>query len=154
MVKLPVYIVHLWLPKAHVDAPLAGSMILAGVLLKLGGYGLIKLMLISYLDFYYKLRFILRLSIFGAIFISFFCLRQVDAKALIAYSSVVHMGPVLLGVFSNRYLSIFGGFIIILAHGICSSCIFYMLNISYSRFKRRRVLLVRGCLILSPVLRY
>lgn len=100
LVKSPVFMVHLWLPKAHVEAPVSGSMILAGVLLKFGGYGCI-------LVFYYfivcrlgTLRFLIRIVLWGGLVCGFMCLRQTDMKSLIAYSSIGHIALCLVGVFS------------------------------------------------------
>ena len=93
---------HLWLPKAHVEAPVAGSMILAGVLLKLGGYGLIRVLVI-FQAVSRKLSWLwMRLGLIGGAYIRFVCLRQVDMKSLIAYSSVAHIRLVLCGLMSLR----------------------------------------------------
>lgn len=102
VVKLPLFGFHLWLPKAHVEAPVAGSIILAGVLLKLGGYGLYRFL--SIISTYGNFSFIFfsyffYVSLFGSLLVSFFCLRQIDLKTLIAYSSVVHMRVIVLGIF-------------------------------------------------------
>lgn len=98
LVKIPIFFVHLWLPKAHVEAPVSGSMILAGVMLKLGGYGFLRLIIVFMgigVDFNFV--FIL-VSLFGGFVVSLICLRQRDIKSLVAYSSVSHMGLVLAGI--------------------------------------------------------
>lgn len=121
MVKTPMYLVHVWLPKAHVEAPVAGRMVLAGVLLKLGRYGLIV-----FLPFYIHglLNIYIYLSVIGGIICCFICARQWDAKGLIAYSSVVHIGVVRVGLVCGREVGYRCALIIIVAHGICSPLLF------------------------------
>lgn len=105
LVKMPIFFVHLWLPKAHVEAPVSGSIILAGVLLKLGGYGLLRVyILIQSLAIKFNIIFYV-ISLVGGVLISLVCLIQVDIKALIAYSSVAHMGVVIRGLIT---LSLWG----------------------------------------------
>jgi NADH-ubiquinone oxidoreductase chain 4 len=103
LVKIPIFLVHLWLPKAHVEAPVSGSMILAGVLLKLGGYGLIRVFpFLLLMGLNYNFIFV-SISLVGGFLIRLVCLRQIDIKALIAYSSVAHIGIVLRGLLTITY---------------------------------------------------
>jgi NADH-ubiquinone oxidoreductase chain 4 len=98
LVKIPIFLVHLWLPKAHVEAPVAGSIILAGVLLKLGGYGLLRVYSFIILRGVINNFVWVAISLVGGVLVSLICLRQIDLKALIAYSSVAHIGIVLAGL--------------------------------------------------------
>lgn len=149
-IKLPMFFVHLWLPKAHVEAPVAGSIILAGIMLKLGGYGLIRVVIIfSFINFIMNFYFI-AISLVGGVIISLICLRQRDLKALIAYSSVAHMGLVLGGVITLNYWGVCGSLMIIVAHGLCSSGLFCLANIVYERVGSRRVYLNKGILSIIP----
>jgi len=152
IVKFPIFIFHLWLPKAHVEAPVSGSMILAGIILKLGRYGIIRIIIIF--SNYLKINLLfVRLRLLGGFIISLICLRQLDIKSLIAYSSVSHIRLVLAGIIRLNYLGIIGRVIIIIAHGLCSSGLFSLLNISYERTNRRRIFLNKGLINLIPRLR-
>nr|AVN67870.1 NADH dehydrogenase subunit 4 [Therea petiveriana] len=150
LVKMPMFIVHLWLPKAHVEAPVSGSMILAGVLLKLGGYGLIRvynMLILSGL----KYNFIwLSISLVGGVVVSFICMRQTDLSALIAYSSVAHMGMVIGGLMTLTYWGYEGGYILMISHGLCSSGLFCLANICYERLGSRSILINKGLLGFMP----
>nr|AFY15299.1 NADH dehydrogenase subunit 4 [Clupea harengus] len=151
LVKMPLYGVHLWLPKAHVEAPIAGSMVLAAVLLKLGGYGMIRMSTI--LDPLTKeaaYPFIV-LALWGIIMTGSICLRQTDLKSLIAYSSVSHMGLVAGGILIQTPWGLTGALILMIAHGLVSSALFCLANTSYERTHSRTMALARGMQMLFPL---
>nr|YP_010118099.1 NADH dehydrogenase subunit 4 [Popillia mutans]QPN54193.1 NADH dehydrogenase subunit 4 [Popillia mutans] len=151
-IKMPMYFVHLWLPKAHVEAPVAGSMILAGVMLKLGGYGLMRLMNI-FLTVGMQVNYIfITISMIGGFIVSLVCLRQIDIKSLIAYSSVAHMGMVLSGILTLSYWGMSGALVMMIAHGLCSSGLFCLANISYERLHSRSIYLNKGLINLMPIM--
>nr|WNZ34450.1 NADH dehydrogenase subunit 4 [Haemagogus janthinomys] len=152
LVKMPMFLVHLWLPKAHVEAPVSGSMILAGVLLKLGGYGLLRVFsILQVLGM--KFNFIwISISLIGGVLVSLICLWQMDLKALIAYSSVAHMGIVLSGLMTMTYWGLNGSYTLMIAHGLCSSGLFCLANISYERMSSRSLLINKGMLNFMPSL--
>nr|AWV83193.1 NADH dehydrogenase subunit 4 [Cryptotympana atrata] len=150
LVKIPLFMFHFWLPKAHVEAPISGSMILAGVLLKLGGYGLMRMMMIMPFMFL-KLGYIwITVSMFGSVMISILCMTQVDMKSMIAYSSVAHMGLVVSGIMTMNKWGLLGSYYMMIGHGLCSSGLFCLANILYERTGSRSILINKGMLTYMP----
>nr|QEH58535.1 NADH dehydrogenase subunit 4 [Parambassis lala] len=152
LVKMPLYGAHLWLPKAHVEAPIAGSMVLAAVLLKLGGYGMMRMMImLEPLTKELSYPFIV-LALWGVIMTGSICLRQTDLKSLIAYSSVSHMGLVAAGILIQTPWGFTGALILMIAHGLTSSALFCLANTNYERTHSRTLLLARGLQTLLPLM--
>jgi NADH-quinone oxidoreductase subunit M len=139
-VKVPMWPVHTWLPDAHVEAPTAGSVILAGVLLKFGGYGFLRFSLpmfpVASVDF---APLIFTLSVIAVIYTSFVALAQHDMKKLIAYSSVAHMGFVTIGAFTMTKQGVEGSIFVMLSHGIVSAALFLIVGVVYDRMRSREI---------------
>lgn len=150
LVKIPIFLFHLWLPKAHVEAPISGSMILAGVLLKLGFYGLYRFKRFFFIDLINFRIIIIVISLWGAVIIRIYCLFQIDIKSLIAYSSVSHMGIALRGCLTFYLYGSYGILIIIIGHGLCSSGLFCLSNLIYERFYTRNIFIIKGINLIFP----
>jgi len=150
--KVPMFPFHIWLPEAHVEAPTVGSVLLAGILLKLGVFGFLRfsLTLFPLASFYFS-PLVYVLSICGVIYASFSAIRQTDFKRIIAYSSVSHMNLVTLGIFSFNIVGLEGSIIQSISHGFVSSAMFFMIGILYDRYHSRLLHYYGGLVHMMPV---
>ena len=151
MVKLPIYLIHLWLPKAHVEAPVFGSIELAGILLKLGGIGLIRF--IPLFNSFNLIDVIVSLSVLGRISVRLICVTNIDIKVIIALSSVVHIVIVAVPFLIYNRVSIITRIMVIVTHAFGSSGIFFMAYIFYSRSFSRNLIINKEALRLDPLSR-
>ena len=152
LVKFPIFGVHLWLPKAHVEAPVSGSMVLAAVLLKLGGYGLLRFNFLIPPQWEF-IEWVKVFSLTGGALVGVYCTTLKDLKVLIAYSSVSHIAIVIYGCLSQRTIAVIGAILLILAHGITSSGLFAIANLAYERSHTRNMIINIGILRIIPLLR-
>ena len=151
-VKVPMFPVHIWLPEAHVEAPTAGSVILAGILLKLGTYGFLRFSIPMFPEasIYYS-PLVYTLSIIAIIYVSITTMRQIDLKKIIAYSSVAHMGFVTLGLFTLTIEGIEGSLLLMLSHGLISSALFILIGVVYDRHHTRIIKYYGGLTQTMPI---
>nr|YP_009490388.1 NADH dehydrogenase subunit 4 [Gracilaria spinulosa]AWH62530.1 NADH dehydrogenase subunit 4 [Gracilaria spinulosa] len=151
-VKIPMIPFHIWLPEAHAEAPTAGSVILAGVLLKMGGYGFLRFSIPMFPEAsIYFTPLVFTLSIIAILYASLTTLRQVDLKKIIAYSSVAHMGFVTIGIFSLNLQGIEGSILLMLSHGLVSSALFLCVGVLYDRYKTRILKYYGGLMQVMPI---
>ena len=150
-VKMPMWPVHTWLPDAHVEAPTAGSVILAGILLKLGGYGFLRFCLPMFPDASWQFQpLVFSLSVIAVIYTSLVAFRQTDIKKLIAYSSVAHMGFVTMGIFAGNPTGVQGAIYQMLSHGLISGALFLCVGVVYDRMHTREIAFYGGLVNRMP----
>lgn len=150
--KIPMVPVHIWLPEAHVEAPTTGSVILAGILLKMGSYGFIRfsLPLFPYASLYFT-PLVYMIATVSIVYTSLTAIRQTDLKRIIAYASIAHMNLIMLGLFSLNIQGIEGSLIQMISHGVVSSALFLCVGVMYDRFHSRLIKYYGGLVLVMPV---
>jgi proton-translocating NADH-quinone oxidoreductase chain M len=152
-IKIPMFPFHIWLPEAHVEAPTEGSILLAGVLLKLGSYGFIRFLFPIFPgSSYYFSPLVILLACCSIFYTSFVTIRQLDVKRIIAYSSIAHMNMCVLGLFSFSVISFVGGIHLMLAHGIVSSGLFFLVGMMYNRYHTKIITYYGGIVYTMPLM--
>lgn len=151
-IKVPMFPIHIWLPEAHVEAPTAGSVLLAGVLLKLGTYGVLRFLipLFPVASLYFS-PLVFLFSLLGVCYASLSTLAQVDLKKIVAYSSVAHMSFVVLGLFGLNINAVSGSIFLMLSHGFVSGGLFFLVGFVYERYKTRLLPYYGGLVLLMPI---
>jgi proton-translocating NADH-quinone oxidoreductase chain M len=151
-VKVPMFPFHLWLTEAHIEAPTSGSILLAGILLKLGTYGMFRFLIFLFpLGTLYFTPLIQTLAILSSLYCSLNALRQKDLKKIVALSSIVHMNISVIGLYTLKLESIVGSLFSSVTHGIISPALFFLVGVIYDRFKTRNILHINGCVHTMPV---
>ena len=151
-VKIPIIPLHIWLPEAHVEAPTPGSVILAGILLKLGTYAMFRFLVTFFSNILEELIFfIFNIALLSMIYSSLVALNQIDIKKIVAYSSISHMNFALFGIFREIILGLTGAFFIMLAHAITSSFLFLGIGVLYERYKTRLIFYFGGLVNFMPI---
>jgi len=151
-IKIPMFPFHIWLPEAHVEAPTEGSVLLAGVLLKLGGYGFLRFLLPLFPNTtYYFSPFVILICCLGIFYTSFVTLKQIDIKRIIAYSSIAHMNVCVLGIFSFNSLGLAGSIHLMIAHGVVSGALFFLIGMLYNRYHTKLIKYYGGLIYSMPI---
>nr|DBA43489.1 TPA_asm: ND4 [Bombus cullumanus] len=150
LVKIPMYMFHGWLIKAHVEASFFSSMILASIMLKLGSYGMLRLILLFKMMFLDLLFYLIMINLLGMMILSLICLFQFDMKLIIAMSSVIHMGIMILGMLMESKVGMFGSLLMMISHGLVSSGLFYLVNMIYSQTNSRVMFINKGMINFMP----
>nr|AYC65869.1 NADH dehydrogenase subunit 4 [Falcolipeurus quadripustulatus] len=153
LVKIPMFLLHSWLPKAHVEAPLEGSMILAGVMLKVGLFGLIRMISIMPNLFYKSFLFysLISISLVGSSLVSWLALSSDDVKMSVAFSSISHMNFVMCGLMSMKIMGLLSCILIMISHALCSCLLFFMVTEIYNKYHSRSILITKGAFSVSPL---
>uniref|UniRef100_A0AAU6PC61 NADH-ubiquinone oxidoreductase chain 4 n=1 Tax=Midoria longicornis TaxID=3133673 RepID=A0AAU6PC61_9HEMI len=150
LVKMPMFMLHFWLPKAHVQAPIYGSMMLAGILLKIGGLGIMRFSTIMENSFISMSTVWFSLSILGSVIVSMICMMQGDIKSMIAYSSIAHMSMCLMSMLTMTKTGMMGSLMMMIGHGLCSSGMFLLSNMNYERTLSRSMFINKGMINFMP----